>query len=184
MFAHACRWAFEGLTVLVGLLRNPTITLAAHGIIFNTVVTMYQVFQGIGIALCAATGKRIGAQEGQQVPGLIVLSVTAAIILAAGLCSILYFFRRGIAHAFTSDASVVDEVDQNMLGAVLSVPGYAILMTLAGACRGASRQKLVAAGTISGYAGGIPLAFWLGYVKGWPQPLMGVRKSERQVLSQ
>mmetsp|Transcript_8562 Transcript_8562/g.22068 ORF Transcript_8562/g.22068 Transcript_8562/m.22068 type:complete len:508 (-) Transcript_8562:8-1531(-) len=167
-------WAFEGLTVLVGLLRDPEITLAAHGIIFNTVVTLYQFFQGIGIALCAATGKRIGARRGGDVPALITICVTTSAILAACVSSLLYFGRRDIARAFTSNSSIIDEVDENMLGAVLSVPGYAVLMTLAGACRGANRQKLVAAGTTSGYVGGVVLAFYLGYRIGKPRPLMGV----------
>lgn len=61
------RWSFEGLTVLVGRLPAPTTTLAAHGVIFSTIVTMYQIPQGIGVALCAATGRRIGAGRGAEV---------------------------------------------------------------------------------------------------------------------
>jgi hypothetical protein len=38
-------WSFEGLYVLVGLLPNPQVALAAQGTIFNTVVTIYQVRQ-------------------------------------------------------------------------------------------------------------------------------------------
>ena len=32
-------------------------------------------------------------------------------------------------------------IEQNILGAALSVPGYATLMTLYGACQGANRQR-------------------------------------------
>ena len=167
-------WSFEGLTVLVGLLPNATITLAAHGIIFNTVVTMYQFFQGIGVALCAVTGMRIGAGEGRAVPVYVILSTVSALILSALICSALYYFRRDVALAFDPRVEVADVVDQNILGAVASIPGYAMLMTLAGACRGANRQKWVAAGTVSGYAAGVPLAWYLGYEREWPHPLMGV----------
>ena len=63
-----------------------------------------------------------------------------------------------------------------MLGACLSVPGYAVLMTLYGACRGANRQNMVFAGTAVGYASGIPLGWFLGKRLGWPagRPLLGV----------
>jgi Na+-driven multidrug efflux pump len=36
-------WAFEGLTIMVGLLPTPKATLAAHGTLFNVLVTFYQV---------------------------------------------------------------------------------------------------------------------------------------------
>ena len=60
---------------------------------------------------------------------------------------------------FIQNETVVDVVDASMLGAAISLPGYAFLMTLAGACRGASKQRLVAIGTLVGYAVGIPLAW-------------------------
>lgn len=47
----------------------------------------------------------------------------------------LYGLRRPIAEAFAADADVVDAIFSNILGAVLSVQGYSILMTLCGACQ-------------------------------------------------
>ena len=47
-------------------------------------------------------------------------------------------------------------------------------MTLAGACRGASKQRLVAIGTVVGYSIGVPLAWFMGYHLEWPSPLLGV----------
>ena len=85
-----------------------------------------------------------------------------------------YYGRRSVASAFNRNASVIDEVDSSILGACFSLPGYAFLMTLAGACRGANRQRSLAMGTFLGYASGITLAWYLGYDLEWPNPLLGV----------
>jgi MATE family multidrug resistance protein len=84
-------WSFEGLTVMVGLLPDAKVTLAAHGIIFNTVVTLYQVFQGVGTALCAVVGQRVGAGKSGEVPWLCVVGALGAAVGAAILSSGLYF---------------------------------------------------------------------------------------------
>ena len=65
-------------------------------------------------------------------------------------------------------------IDDNMLGAVLSVPGYAVFMTLFGACRGANHQRLPFVGTLIGYAGGLGLAYYASHHPGWQRPLLGV----------
>ena len=64
-----------------------------------------------------------------------------------------------------------------MVGASVSLVGYGFLMTLYGACRGAARQKSAALATALGYcAVGIPLAYYLGKVQGWPRgnALLGI----------
>ena len=142
------------------------VTLAAHGTIFNTLVTLYQVFQGVGTALCCTTGLRVGNGKTHEIPALVGIAVCITIVFASGLSTSLYFGRVGIARLFIKNATVVDVVDHSMLGAAVSLPGYAFLMTLAGACRGAGKQRIIAVGTLIGYAVGIPLAWHFGYTDG------------------
>ena len=133
-----------------------------------------QIPQGIGTALCATTGARVGAGRPEDVPALITICVTASMVLAGGMCALLLVFSKEVALLFTPDRTVISAVERNMLGAVLSLPGYSLLMTLAGACRGINRNRWVAAATTSGYAAGVPLAWYWGLHLGWPRPLMGV----------
>ena len=54
-------WAFEALTLFVGLLPDAATLLAAHGTMFNAIVIAYMAFTGLNSALCATTGKYVGA---------------------------------------------------------------------------------------------------------------------------
>jgi hypothetical protein len=110
-----------------------------------------------------------GGAHAAEVPKLIAIMSVVAVCLAGTLASAVYFGRDGVAKLFNPNPNVTAVVDESMLGAALSIPGYGLLMTLAGACRGASRQRLVAVGTVAGYAIGVPLAWYLGYHKGWAQ---------------
>ena len=97
-------------------------------------------------------------------------AVTAAAAAAAADLSC-----RAVAAAFTADTEVQSSVRSSMLGASLSVLGYALLMTLYGACRGIARQSTAARATTAGYSLGIPLAWFLAKEhSGWPSPLLGV----------
>eukprot|EP00041_Stephanoeca_diplocostata_P006009 m.73156 g.73156 ORF g.73156 m.73156 type:complete len:502 (+) comp16118_c0_seq3:275-1780(+) len=167
-------WSFEGLTVMVGLLPNAVVTLGAHGTMFNVIVTTYQIFQGLGIALCAMTGKRIGQGRGNEIPRMCLLASALAVFFIAVVLCTLYFLREQIGQLFSNNPDIIESVKRNMLGGCFSVPGYAFLMTLGGACRGANRQRLVALSTLVGYGIGLPLAWVLGYHQHWPTPLFGV----------
>ena len=147
--------------------------LGAHGTIFNVLVNTYMCFTGMGAALCALTGKAIGERSGGAVPQLCALACAISLGMAAAIGALLYVLRSPLARLFTLDADVVHEVSVTMLGASLSVPGYALFMTLFGALRGAGRQALATFGAALGYGVGLPLAYVLGSVLQWPAPLLG-----------
>ena len=168
-------WAFEALSILVGMLPDATTLLAAHGTLFNALVIAYMAFTGLNSALSATTGKYVGADAaGRAVPRLIAIALVIAVGFAGLISSGFYLFRVPLAHAFTADEDVVQAIDQNILGVVLSVPGYGVLMTLYGACQGANRQRIAFAGTLIGYLAGLPIGYYLGLVRHWPRPLLGV----------
>ena len=169
-------WSFEGFGLITGTLPDAKVLLAAHGTLFNVLVVFYMFFTGLSTALCATTGKYIGRGAPHVAPSLITIALLLAVTLAAGTAAALYLARWPLARLFESDAAVQTAIAENMVGACLSVPGYAVLMTLYGACRGANRQNSVFAGTALGYASGIPLAWLLGKRLAWPpgRPLLGV----------
>lgn len=167
-------WSFEGLSVLVGVLPDPTTALAAWGTEFNITVIFYQVFSALGVVMCVMIGKYIGAGRAAEARRIMVVGLTLAAAFVGLVASTMYFLRRYIALAFVNDAAIVDEIADTMLGPCLSVPGYALLMNLYGAARGANIQARVTWGTLVGYGGGIPLAWYLGTRAQWPSPLLGV----------
>lgn len=196
-------WSFEFLALLVGYLPSPEVNLAAHGTLFNIVVTTYmvwraspnpvsdgraahanptllspQAFAGISTALCALTGRRIGEGLPNSVPRLCAIALCYSALFVGAIVACLYLLRAPLAAAFTPKAAVRRAVEGTMLATCLSVPGYAVLMTLFGACRGANRQRLATLGVLVGYAAiGLPLGYYLGAVRHWPsvqRALVGV----------
>ena len=125
-------WAFEGITLLVGLLPASEITLGAHGTMFNLLVTFFMAFTGLGAATCALAGKRIGEGAGDTVPRLFVIASTLALSMSVLVGGTLYVLRKQLAEAFTSDQAVIALVESSMIGASATVPGYAIFMTTYG----------------------------------------------------
>jgi Na+-driven multidrug efflux pump len=170
-------WCFEGLTVMVGLLPNPRANLAAHGAMFNILVTFYQLFSGMTTAVCSIVGKHVGAGAGELIPATLTIAVAVSMVLAVAVSGSLYLLRNQIAQFFSADQHVDSIVSLCMLGPCLSVIGYACLMTLYGACLGANIQRSAAIGTAIGYLClGVPLAYGIGVVHHWPtgRPLLGI----------
>uniref|UniRef100_A0A7S0IRK3 Protein DETOXIFICATION n=1 Tax=Calcidiscus leptoporus TaxID=127549 RepID=A0A7S0IRK3_9EUKA len=166
-------WAFEALSLIVGTLPKPQIRLGAHGTMFNALVVTYMFFTGLGAALCALTGKAIGERNGGIVPRLCLLASAMATSMSLAIGAAFFVLCVPLARLFTADNAIVHEVSSAMLGASLSVPGYALFMTLFGALRGAGKQSVAAVGIAMGYGIGLPLAYVLGNVLRWPAPLLG-----------
>lgn len=170
-------WSFEAQAVMAGLLPDARVSLGAHGTLFNLLVVCYMAFTGLGTALCALTGRAIGERAGHVVPRLCAVAGLVALAISAAVAGIIYGARTPLARAFTSDERVVDMIARCSLGPAVSVPGYAIFMTLFGALRGASRQRGAATGALIGYGlVGLPLAAYLGLVAHMPhgRPLLGI----------
>jgi hypothetical protein len=66
------------------------------------------------------------------------LGPMSSVMTDEACCTLSSSGRSGIAHVFTQDPTVIRAVERNVLGAALSLPGYAFLMSMAGPCRGAS----------------------------------------------
>ena len=148
-------WGFEGL----GTLPQAEVQLGANGVIFNSVVTLYQIFSGLGTALCALVGQQVGGAH----PLASVHFVRAAMVLASIFVVILgvglWALRSPLAHLFTSQETVQHAAERSMVGASASLVGYGFLMTLT--ARAGAAPKSAALATALGYCAiGIPLAYY------------------------
>jgi Na+-driven multidrug efflux pump len=168
-------WAFEVLSLLVGLTPHAQLNLAAHGTMFNIVVVFYMCWTGTCTAVCALVGNLLGAERHAEIRPLLraafAFSAATSLALAVG-----YELSKGwLALAFTTDVRVQTIMTRSSLGLVLSVPLYAQMMTFYGALRGANYQRPGILGTFVGYwFVGLPLGGYLGCVLHWPTPLVGV----------
>jgi len=168
-------WAFEVLTVFVGLTPDAELNLAAHGTMFNFIVPIYMCWTGTCTAVCALVGNLLGEDRRSEIKPLLratfVFSLCSSLVVAFGY----ELSKNALAAAFTEDPRVRELIARSSAGLVLSVPLYAQLMSFYGALRGANLQKPGIMGTFIGYwVVGLPLGGVAGCVWQWPTPLLGV----------
>lgn len=56
-------WAFEGLTLLAGLLPNATVAVAVTGICFGFHVIVFFMVQGLSVAVAIRVSNELGKQS-------------------------------------------------------------------------------------------------------------------------
>eukprot|EP00930_Biecheleria_cincta_P057961 TRINITY_DN43826_c0_g1_i1.p1 TRINITY_DN43826_c0_g1~~TRINITY_DN43826_c0_g1_i1.p1 ORF type:complete len:530 (-),score=57.45 TRINITY_DN43826_c0_g1_i1:155-1666(-) len=168
-------WAFEVLSIFVGLTSDAEVNLAAHSTLFNIIVIAYMTFTGTSNAVCTLVGNKLGAHCNHDIMPLLKAAGKFS-ICASVMTAMLYEAGKGfLAAAFTSDPRVAETMTSNSLGVVLSVPLYAQLMTFYGALRGANCQRPGILGTLVGYWFiGLPVGYLLGCRLKWPSPLSGI----------
>ena len=67
--------------------------LSRAGTLFNVLVVFYMLFTGLSTALCACTGKYIGAGRAQCVPALIRIALGLSTLAATAAAAALYLGR-------------------------------------------------------------------------------------------
>lgn len=168
-------WAFEVLSLLVGMTPNAEVNLAAHATMFNLIVISYMTFTGTSNAVCALVGNKLGERRNQDVRPLLRAARTFSLGTSLTVALLYEMLKGTLAVLFTEDLEVREVIRNSSMGVVLSVPLYAQLMTFYGALRGANRQRPGILGTLVGYWFiGLPLGYLLGCVLHWPTPLNGV----------
>eukprot|EP00931_Biecheleriopsis_adriatica_P094644 TRINITY_DN68270_c0_g1_i1.p1 TRINITY_DN68270_c0_g1~~TRINITY_DN68270_c0_g1_i1.p1 ORF type:complete len:514 (+),score=57.83 TRINITY_DN68270_c0_g1_i1:35-1576(+) len=168
-------WAFEVLSIMVGLTPDAELNLAAHGTMFNIIVVFYMCWTGTCVAVCTLVGNALGAGQNAYIPAVLraafIFSAVSSAVVALGYEGL----KGSFAAAFTEDERVRELMESSSMGLVLSVPFYAQLMTFYGALRGANFQKPGILGTLIGYwVVGLPSGWLLGCRLHWPTPLLGV----------
>jgi putative MATE family efflux protein len=137
-------YAFESLvglvdTLMVGRLGAEAVAAVGVGV---------QVFSGVNVALMAiGTGtlalvaRQWGAREHRQAEDTLAQSVLAGFGLSVLLILPVMVYAREIVLAFNVDASVADAGGAFVRRVMLSVPGAAVLFTIAAGLRGAGDTR-------------------------------------------
>lgn len=173
-------WASETLAFFAGWLPGTSdqqvATVAAHGILMNTLVIFYMTFVAFQYAATTRIGNLVGARQAQLIPTSIGSGVVLALVVSSLTSVVLYFFMPSFVWLFNSNADIHDVVASSTLGIVLSVPPYSLVMFLLGVMRGADLQSWGAiAVSISFFIIGLPIGYMLGvWEHGLHMGLLGV----------
>merc|ERR1711953_240260 len=161
-------WAAEILALFAGLLPGGEVSVAANGILFNTLAIFYMTFVGVQIATQQRMGELVGAKDVIRAPRCVMASVLSSLALAVVCMLALDIYRTPILYLYTSNLDIVNEAASASLGMVISIAPYAVMMSLLGALRSAGLQRWgTCALCISFYVFGIPTGYILGLVQNW-----------------
>lgn len=156
--------AFEILTLAAS--RFGTAALAAQSVVATTMSLFYQIPFAVGIAASTRVANFVGASLSQSAKTSSYVSLVISVLIGIFDCSICYYFRYTIGHAFSDDEEVVEMVAKLvpviMIAHFFDCPGA----ILAGLLRGMGRQS------IGGYLNfflyyiiAVPLSLYLAFTK-------------------
>eukprot|EP00930_Biecheleria_cincta_P085930 TRINITY_DN75294_c0_g1_i1.p1 TRINITY_DN75294_c0_g1~~TRINITY_DN75294_c0_g1_i1.p1 ORF type:complete len:498 (-),score=72.80 TRINITY_DN75294_c0_g1_i1:288-1781(-) len=158
-------WAAEVLAIFAGMLPGREVSVAANGILFNTLAIFYMTFVAVSRACSMRMGHHLGAQDAAGMQMAVALSVTITLMLSCLVFILLNVCGPEILSVYTQDEGILTEaISANPAMAFCVVP-YSVLMCLSGALRSASLQGWTAkAFFVSFYLAGIPVGYFLGLV--------------------
>jgi putative MATE family efflux protein len=129
---------------------------------------------GLGFAAAASTivGQSLGAGDSEQARRAGLKSVAQALLVMGALAVAFYFLRGPLAHAFTKDAKVAENLMPFMLMLAIAQPFMGVHFTLGGVLRGAGDTITPLLGAAIGNWGfRVPLAIlftrWFGHELVW-----------------
>eukprot|EP00877_Chromochloris_zofingiensis_P009804 jgi/Chrzof1/5077/Cz15g10270.t1 len=164
-------WAFEGLTLLAGLLPNATVAVAVTGICFGFHVIVFFMVQGLSVAVAIRVSNELGAGRGGAARKALITGVVLGIATGSSCTLPMWLHPKFFAAVFSTDPVVIDLVVACLPGLLISLLGDSINTVLSGAIRGAGRQwvgMLVNLGIFWGF--GLPLAGFMALKWGFGVP--------------
>jgi len=160
-------WAAEILAVFAGLLPGREASVAANGLLFNTLAIFYMAFVAVSKASAMRVGFHLGSKDAASIKLTIAVALSITTLLSGLVALVLDVYGDEILSFYTKDREILSEGYSANLGMVLSVPAYAIMMCLMGAMRSLFLSDFAAvAVAVSFYAIGIPTGYYLGLVVG------------------
>jgi MATE family multidrug resistance protein len=157
---------FNAATALAG--KMDPISLAAHTIALNAASLTYMVPLGISSAAAVSVGRALGAKNRSHAARAGWTAVGIAVLFEIGSGALFVFLPRPIARVYTHDAAVISfSVSLLYIAAVFQIfDGLQAVAT--GALRGAGSTRTAMVWNLVGYwAIGLPVGYWLCFVRGW-----------------
>uniref|UniRef100_A0A7S4VP38 Protein DETOXIFICATION n=1 Tax=Alexandrium monilatum TaxID=311494 RepID=A0A7S4VP38_9DINO len=161
-------WAAEILALLAGLLPGAGVSVAANGILFNTLAIFYMTFVAISRASSLRVGNLIGAKDPKGISAAVTVATAFTMALSGAVALLLWSFSADMLRLYTQNRAILREAAGANLGMVLSIPPYSIMMCMLGVLRCGGQQGFGAlALLVSFYLVGIPTGAYLGLSAGF-----------------
>lgn len=158
-------WAAEILAVFAGLLPGGEASVAANGLLFNTLAIFYMVFVAVARAASMRVSFFLGAKDARGIRMSLIVALCITVLLSGVVAVTLQVLGPTILSFYTTDEGILSEGNQANLGMVLSVPSYSVMMCLLGAMRSLGLQSwALLAVAVAFYVTGIPMGYYLGLI--------------------
>ncbi|TQD75499.1 hypothetical protein C1H46_038958 [Malus baccata] len=157
-------WYNQGLTLISGLLPNPTISLDSISICMNYWNFSLQFMLGLSAAASVRVSNELGAGHPRVAKFSVFVVNGTSILISIIFSAIILIFRVGLSKLFTSDADVVEAVLDLTPLLVVSVFLNGIQPILSGVAIGSGWQDVVAyVNLVCYYIIGFPVGCLLGF---------------------
>jgi len=161
--------AFGTAALMMGWISAKT--LAAHQIAINCAATTFMFALGMSFAVRIRIGHAVGARQFDRLPMIGFSAMTMATVVMGAFALLMLLFGHVIASWFVKEQDVV-----LMAAALLSIAGvfqiFDGLQVIAGGClNGLSDVRVpTLAAFVAYWVIALPLAYYLGFVRGWAGP--------------
>ncbi|XP_009606969.1 protein DETOXIFICATION 12-like [Nicotiana tomentosiformis] len=158
-------WSLEVLTLLSGLLPNPTLETSVMSICLTISTLHFTIPYGFGAAASTRISNELGAGNPQKARLAVQLVMFLAVIETVVLSTSLFGSRRVLGKAFSNDKQVVDYIAEMTPFLCLSIITDSLQAVISGIARGSGWQHIGAYINLGAfYLVAIPLAVVLGFV--------------------
>ncbi|XP_009776776.1 protein DETOXIFICATION 12-like isoform X1 [Nicotiana tabacum] len=158
-------WSLEVLTLLSGLLPNPTLETSVMSICLTISTLHFTIPYGFGAAASTRISNELGAGNPQKARLAVQLVMFLAVIETVVLSTSLFGSRRVLGKAFSNDKQVLDYIAEMTPFLCLSIITDSLQAVISGIARGSGWQHIGAYINLGAfYLVAIPLAVVLGFV--------------------
>ncbi|PQM33786.1 protein DETOXIFICATION 41 [Prunus yedoensis var. nudiflora] len=157
-------WYNQGLTLISGLLPNPTVSLDSISISMNYWNFSLQFMLGLSAAASVRVSNELGAGNPRVAKFSVFVVTGTSILISIIFTAIILIFRVGLSKLFTSDPEVVEAVSDLTPLLAISVFLNGIQPILSGVAIGSGWQAVVAYVNLTCYyIIGLPIGCVLGF---------------------
>ncbi|XP_004303906.1 PREDICTED: protein TRANSPARENT TESTA 12-like [Fragaria vesca subsp. vesca] len=157
-------WYNQGLTLISGLLPNPTISLDSLSICMNYWNWSLQFMLGLSAAASVRVSNELGAGNPKVAKFSVFVVTSTSILISVVFTVIIVIFQVGLSKLFTSDPEVIEAVIELIPLLAISVFLNGIQPILSGVAIGSGWQDIVAyVNIICFYIIGLPIGCVLGF---------------------